>query len=197
MGWSSTGSWGWMAVLRTTTETQRLDEFCPLPKCRSQPGERPVFKFYIHICLQASIGLPHWLSNKESACNAGNAGSSLVELKGKGEGGGQEKRRPLNKTLGGFFYHYYRSKALYLDTQAPKLNVKYNPALETWSVSAGGGVLTVHCLLHVGHVIGPLSSGREYITKAPVSAEELEQWGEGHHDVLILLSHLKLNSFDF
>ena len=27
---------------------------------------------------------------------------SLVELKGKGEGGGQERKRPLNKTLGGF-----------------------------------------------------------------------------------------------
>ena len=27
---------------------------------------------------------------------------SLVELKGKGEGGGKERKRPLNKTLGGF-----------------------------------------------------------------------------------------------
>jgi len=42
-----------------------------------------------------------------------------------------------------------------------------------------------------------LSSGREYIIKGPVSAEELEQWGEGYHEVLILLSHLKLNPFDF
>lgn len=95
------------------------------------------------------------------------------------------------------FYHYYHSKVLYLDTQAPKLNVKYNPALETWSVAAVGESWQLHCLLLIGHVIGLLSSGREYIIKAPASAEELEQGGEGHHDVLILLSHLKLNSFDF
>lgn len=53
----------------------------------------------------------------------------MAELTGKGKKGGQERRRPLNKSLGGF-YHYYHSKVLDLGTQAPKLNVKYNPALE-------------------------------------------------------------------
>lgn len=51
-----------------------------------------------------------------------------VELTGKGEGG-EQQRRTLSKSLGSF-YHYYHGKVLYLDTQFPKLNVKYDPALE-------------------------------------------------------------------
>lgn len=39
-----------------------------------------------------------------------------------------ERSRSLNKSLGDF-YHYYHSEVLHVGTQAPKLNVKYNPAL--------------------------------------------------------------------
>lgn len=114
----------------------------------------------------------------------------------KGGRGGIGKRRPLNKSLGDF-YHYYHNKVLYLDTQAPKLNVKYNPVLETWSVAAKGECWQLHFLLHLGHAISPLSFGKEYIFKASVAAERSWSRGEWHHDVLILLSHLKLNPFDF
>lgn len=117
-------------------------------------------------------------------------------LTGKGEKWRQERRRPLNKSLGGF-YHYYHSKVLYLGTQAPKLNVKYNPALATWSVAALGKSWQLHSPLHVGHVISPSSFGREYIIKSPVSADRSWSRGRRTSQCVNFIKPFKVNPFAF
>lgn len=94
-----------------------------------------------------------------------------VELTGKGEGGEQERRRTLSKSLGGFD-HYCHGKVLYLDTQFPKLNVKYDPALEMWSEAAMEGVLTAPLPSQHWPSNQPLKLWQSKLSSRPINAEK-------------------------